>query len=66
MKELGPDEGMNALRHPDCRFCAEYERLLRGVKEEARQAKARVAELDQMLKASEEHTRHWEQEAGNG
>lgn len=30
MKSLGPDEGMNALRHPDCRFCTEYERLLKG------------------------------------
>lgn len=30
MKSLGPNEGMNALRHPDCRFCDEYQRLLQG------------------------------------
>lgn len=44
MKALGPDEGMNALRHPDCRFCAEYERLLRGVTAENRQLKDENAE----------------------
>lgn len=42
MKELGPDEGINRLKHPDCRACAEYERLLRGVAEENRQLKAKL------------------------
>ena len=42
MKELGPNEGMNALRHEDCRFCDEYERLIRGRAEENRQLKERL------------------------
>ena len=46
MSPLGPDEGINALRHPDCRFCDEYQRLLRGVAEENRQLKARLAESE--------------------
>lgn len=42
MKELGPNEGMNALRHADCRFCDEYERLIRGVAAERDQLKEQV------------------------
>lgn len=46
MEQLGPNEGMNALRHPDCRFCDEYQRLLRGPEEEARQLKKQLAEFE--------------------
>lgn len=46
MKDLGPNEGINALRHPDCRFCNEYQRLIRGVKAENDQLKAKVKALE--------------------
>ena len=44
MKELGPDEGMNALRHPDCRACDERERLSLGQLAQIRQLKEALAE----------------------
>ena len=46
MKELGPNEGLNTLQHPDCRACKERERLSLGQLEEIRQLKQRVAELE--------------------
>lgn len=61
MRELGPNEGMNALRHPDCRFCDEYERLIRGVKVERDQLKERQALLQRErdeIKA--ERDSHWD------
>jgi hypothetical protein len=39
MNELGPDEGINRLQHPDCRACRERERLNLGIMEENRQLK---------------------------
>lgn len=54
MKELGPNEGMNALRHPDCRYCDEYERLLRGPTEEVRQLKAKLEAAAAGLRARDE------------
>lgn len=54
MKELGPNEGMNKLRHPDCRWCDEYLLILRGVTAENRQLKATLTrdltELDDDLR----------------
>lgn len=47
MKELGPNEGMNALRHPDCRWCDEYQQLLRGVMAERDQWKERALKAEQ-------------------
>lgn len=47
MKELGPNEGMNALRHPDCRFCDEYQRLIRGRDAEIKALKAKIEKLEQ-------------------
>ncbi len=46
MKDLGPDEGMNALQHPDCRACEERKKLSLGQIEEIRQLKLRVVELE--------------------
>lgn len=46
MRELGPDEGMNRLRHPDCRACAEEERLNAGIMAENRALKERVECLE--------------------
>jgi hypothetical protein len=31
MRELGPDEGINRLQHPDCRACDERERVNVGI-----------------------------------
>jgi hypothetical protein len=57
MKPLGPDEGINALRHPDCRFCDEHQRLMRGPTEEVRQLKNKVAELEGGDASAPERTR---------
>jgi hypothetical protein len=43
MKPLGPNEGINVLRHPDCRFCDEYQRLMRGEAEKNRQLRQKLA-----------------------
>lgn len=45
MSELGPDEGINALQHPDCRACAERERLSLGQIAENRALKSKVDPL---------------------
>lgn len=44
MKELGPDEGGNRLRHPDCRACKESERVNVGLLAENTQLKKKLAE----------------------
>ena len=44
MSGLGADEGINALRHPDCRACDERERLSLGQLAQIRALKDAVAE----------------------
>jgi hypothetical protein len=44
VKPLGPDEGINALRHPDCRACDEWERINLGLITENRQLKEKLAQ----------------------
>lgn len=46
MKPLGPDEGLNALRHPDCRTCAERERLGLGQLAEIKALKEKLAPVE--------------------
>lgn len=64
MKELGPNEGMNALRHPECRFCDEYEQLIRGVAAERDQLKKQVADQEARYRTAYEEldaaVRQWE------
>jgi hypothetical protein len=44
VKELGPDEGINRLQHPDCRACQERERVNVGLLAENRHLKEALAE----------------------
>lgn len=44
MKELGPDEGLNALQHPDCRACEERKRLSLGQLAEIKTLKGKLTE----------------------
>jgi type II secretory ATPase GspE/PulE/Tfp pilus assembly ATPase PilB-like protein len=45
MKPLGPNEGINRLRHLDCKFCDEYQRLMQGEAEKNRQLRQKLAKL---------------------
>lgn len=43
-EKLGPDEGINALQHPDCRACTERKRLSLGQVAEIEALKKKLAE----------------------
>lgn len=44
MSDLGPDDGINRLQHPDCRACKERERLNVGLLAENVQLKKKLGE----------------------
>lgn len=60
MKELGPDEGINRLQHPDCRACKERDRLNLGIMAENRALKGRLQRvglrsLGEAIEVAEHH-----------